>query len=45
MNMFVKIYGSVVFGIDVLMIIIEVNIVNGVNFMLVGLFDNVVKES
>jgi len=43
--MLVKTYGSTVFGIDATTITIEVNIANGVNFILVGLPDNAVKES
>ena len=43
--MLVKTYGSTVFGIDATTITIEVNVTNGVNFILVGLPDNAVKES
>lgn len=43
--MLVKTYGSAVFGIDATTITIEVNIANGVNFILVGLPDSAVKES
>jgi len=43
--MLVKTYGSTVFGIDATTITIEVNVANGVNFILVGLPDNAVKES
>jgi len=43
--MLVKTYGSAVFGIDATTITIEVNIDKGVNFTLVGLPDNAVKES
>lgn len=43
--MLVKTYGSAVFGIDATTITIEVNIANGVNFSLVGLPDNAVRES
>ncbi|ASS47895.1 MAG: magnesium chelatase [Candidatus Fluviicola riflensis] len=43
--MLVKTYGSAVFGIDATTITIEVNIANGVNFILVGLPDNAVRES
>ena len=43
--MFVKTYGSAVFGIDATTITVEVNIGNGVNFLLVGLPDSAVKES
>lgn len=44
-EMLVKTYGSAVFGIDATTITIEVNIANGVNFILVGLPDSAVKES
>ncbi|MBW7866900.1 MAG: YifB family Mg chelatase-like AAA ATPase [Brumimicrobium sp.] len=43
--MLVKTYGSAVFGIEATTITIEVNIDKGVNFILVGLPDNAVKES
>ncbi len=43
--MLVKTYGSAVQGIDAVTITIEVNIDNGVNFMMVGLPDSAVKES
>ena len=43
--MLVKTYGSTVQGINALTITIEVNISQGVNFSLVGLPDNAVKES
>lgn len=43
--MLVKTYGSAVFGIDATTITIEVNVCNGVNFILVGLPDSAVKES
>jgi magnesium chelatase family protein len=43
--MLVKTYGSAVHGIDALTITIEVNISSGINFFLVGLPDNAVKES
>ena len=43
--MLVKTFGSAVFGIDATTITIEVNIDKGVNFTLVGLPDNAVKES
>ncbi len=43
--MLVKTYGSAVQGIDALTITIEVNISAGINFFLVGLPDNAVKES
>jgi len=43
--MLVKTYGSAVFGIDAITITIEVNILQGINFHLVGLPDSAVKES
>lgn len=43
--MLVKTYGSAVQGIDATIITIEVNVSKGINFMLVGLPDNAVKES
>ncbi len=44
-SMLVKTYGSAVFGIDAVLITIEVNVGKGINFFLVGLPDNAVKES
>lgn len=43
--MLVKTYSSSVFGITATTITVEVNIDNGINFYLVGLPDNAVKES
>ena len=43
--MLVKSYGSTVQGINALTITIEVNVSQGINFSLVGLPDNAVKES
>ena len=43
--MLIKSFGSAVFGIDATTIIIETNIDRGINFHLVGLPDNAVKES
>jgi len=43
--MLVKTYGSAVFGIEATTITIEVNLGQGVNFFLVGLPDNAVRES
>lgn len=43
--MLVKTYGSAVYGIDAQKITVEVNVSAGVNFFLVGLPDNAVKES
>ena len=43
--MLVKTYGSAVYGISASIVTVEVNINKGVNFYLVGLPDNAVKES
>lgn len=43
--MLVKSFGSAVYGINATTITIEVNVTQGVNFYLVGLPDNAVKES
>src|SRR5690554_6834431 len=43
--MLVKTYGSAVYGVDAITITVEVNIGQGVNFLLVGLPDSAVKES
>ena len=43
--MLVKTYGSAIFGIDALIITIEVNVGKGSKFFLVGLPDNAIKES
>jgi len=43
--MLVKTYGSSVHGVDAITITVEVNIDQGINFYLVGLPDNAVKES
>lgn len=43
--MLVKAFGSAVSGIDATIITIEVNISQGINFHLVGLPDNAIKES
>lgn len=43
--MLVKVFGSAVYGIKATTITIEVNILAGVNFYLVGLPDSAVKES
>ena len=43
--MLVKTYGCAVFGIEATLITIEVNVGRGVNFFLVGLPDNAVRES
>ncbi|WP_251623543.1 YifB family Mg chelatase-like AAA ATPase [Odoribacter lunatus] len=43
--MLVKIYSSAVNGINALPVTIEVNILNGAKFIIVGLPDNAIKES
>ncbi|NOY94883.1 MAG: YifB family Mg chelatase-like AAA ATPase [Chlorobi bacterium] len=43
--MLVKTFGSAVFGIDATTITIEVDVTQGIKYMLVGLPDNAVKES
>lgn len=43
--MLIKTYGSAIQGIDAITITIEVNVDKGINFLLVGLPDNAVKES
>ena len=43
--MLVKTYGSAIYGVSAITITIEVSVEKGVNFMLVGLPDNAVKES
>jgi magnesium chelatase family protein len=43
--MLVKTHASAVFGINAAIITIEVNVCKGINFFLVGLPDNAVKES
>ncbi|HNQ00491.1 MAG TPA: magnesium chelatase domain-containing protein, partial [Bacteroidia bacterium] len=43
--MLVKTFGSAVYGINATTITVEVNQASGVNFILVGLPDNAVKES
>ncbi len=43
--MLIKTFGSSVFGVDASIITVEVNISQGINFYLVGLPDNAVKES
>lgn len=43
--MLVKTYGAAVFGVDAQIITVEVNVSRGINFHLVGLPDNAVKES
>jgi magnesium chelatase family protein len=43
--MLAKTFGSAVYGVDALTITVEVNMNKGLNFFLVGLPDNAVKES
>lgn len=43
--MLVKTYGSAIQGIEATTVTVEVNIETGINFILVGLPDNAVKES
>lgn len=43
--MLVKTYGSAVYGVDALTITIEVSVVSGTKYYVVGLPDNAVKES
>ncbi len=43
--MLTKVYGSAVFGVEATTIIVEVNIVKGIGYHLVGLPDNAIKES
>jgi magnesium chelatase family protein len=43
--MLVKTYGSAVYGVNATTITVEVNVVPGIKFFLVGLPDNAVKES
>jgi magnesium chelatase family protein len=43
--MLIKTFGSAVFGVDATTIVIETNLDTGINFHLVGLPDNAVKES
>jgi len=43
--MLVKTYGGAVYGVNAAIITIEVNIIQGASFYMVGLPDNAVKES
>lgn len=43
--MLVKVYGSAVFGIEATTITVEVNIIKGIGYHLVGLPDSAIKES
>jgi magnesium chelatase family protein len=43
--MLVKTYGSAVYGVDAITISVEVNVMKGKNYFIVGLPDNAIKES
>jgi len=43
--MLVKTFGSAVYGVDAVTITVEINICQGINYFMVGLPDNAVKES
>lgn len=43
--MLVKTFGSAVYGVEAVTITVEVNVLNGSNYYIVGLPDNAVKES
>ena len=43
--MVAKTFGGTTYGVDASIITVEVNIVQGTNFFLVGLPDNAIKES
>ncbi len=43
--MIAKTFGSAVYGIDASVVTIEINVINGTKFFMVGLPDNAVKES
>ena len=43
--MLVKTYGSAVYGVDAITITIEVNVMKGLHYFIVGLPDNAIKES
>jgi len=43
--MLIKTFGSAILGIDAITVTVEVNIDTGINFVMVGLPDNAVKES
>src|SRR5450432_74952 len=44
-SMLVKTYGSAVYGVDAITITVEVNVMKGKNYFIVGLPDNAIKES
>ena len=43
--MLVKTYGSAVYGVDAITITVEVNVMKGKNYFIVGLPDNAINES
>ncbi|TQD39128.1 YifB family Mg chelatase-like AAA ATPase [Haloflavibacter putidus] len=43
--MLVKVFGSAVFGVEATTVVVEVNVVNGIGYHLVGLPDNAIRES
>ncbi len=43
--MLVKAFGSAVYGVDAITITVEVNVMKGKNYFIVGLPDNAIKES
>jgi magnesium chelatase family protein len=43
--MLVKTYGSAVYGVDAITITVEVNVMKGKNYFIVGLPDNAIRES
>lgn len=43
--MLVKTFGSAIYGVSAITITVEVSVEAGINFMIVGLPDNAVKES
>lgn len=43
--MLTKVYGSAVFGVDAITIVVEVNVDKGIGYHLVGLPDSAIKES
>lgn len=43
--MLIKVFGSAVFGVEATTITVEVNVVKGIGYHLVGLPDNAIKES
>ena len=43
--MLVKTYGSALYGVDAITITVEVNVMKGKNYFIVGLPDNAIKES